>query len=116
MSEAAKSTEENKYINLNLKNVKSLKLSTMDCKEELELGRKEAYIEPQVQKFLRILLQKGKQDIMIPSFDPILGFRYEIAESAFENKTKLEVIEAFLERLSSTFVFFSARSNASFVG
>jgi hypothetical protein len=73
----------------------------MDCKEELELGRKEAYIEPQVQNFLRILLQKGKQDIMIPSFDPMLGFRYEIAESAFENKVKLEIIEAFLERLSS---------------
>jgi predicted RNA-binding Zn-ribbon protein involved in translation (DUF1610 family) len=92
--------KETKPIKLNLKNVGNLKLTTIDGEEELEIKRNEAYIEPPVQRFLRILLQKGRKNTIIPSFDPVLGFRYEIAESAFENDVKPEEIENFLERLT----------------
>jgi len=92
--------EETKPIKLNFKNVGSLKLPTIDAEEELELKRNEAYIEPPVQRLLRILLQKGRKNTITPSFDPVLGFRYEIAESAFENDVKPEETEKFLERLT----------------
>lgn len=68
-------------------------------KEKMELERREVYVEYPAQKLLRKLLEGGKDAEILPIYDPLKGFRYETAESAFEDATP-ETVKEFLERLS----------------
>jgi len=69
------------------------------AQKEIELKRREAYIERSTQKLVRNLLQGGKKAEIFPTYDPCSGFRYETVESVFDGSIPLEKAEAFLERL-----------------
>ncbi|MGQ9552429.1 MAG: TackOD1 domain-containing metal-binding protein [Candidatus Bathycorpusculaceae bacterium] len=84
---------------LSFNEINELMLGGADKKEEIELERRDAYIERPTQRLLRKLLESGKEAEMLPTYDPSYGFRYETAESVFEEATP-ERAEEFLERLS----------------
>lgn len=84
---------------LNFDEIKELMLTNPDAKEEIQLKRKEAYIERPTQKLLRNLLESGKEAMIRPTYDPSFGFRYETVESAFDQNVQPGQPEEFLERL-----------------
>jgi len=85
---------------LSFNEINELMLGSTDKKEEIELERREAYIERPTQRLLRKLLESGKEAEILPTYDPSSGFRYETAESVFEEDVTPETAKEFLERLS----------------
>ena len=67
--------------------------------EEIELRRKDAYVELPTQKLLRSLLEKGKNAEILPTYDPSYGFRYKAVESVFDEEAAPAKSAELLERL-----------------
>ena len=84
---------------LNFNDIRELMLTGPDAKEEVELKRKEAYIERPAQKLLRNLLESGKKATTLPTYDPSFGFRYKTVEAVFDENVSPGEAEELLERL-----------------
>ena len=98
----AKETPEVKkrsYDQLSLNEIKELALAKPGSEEEIELKRREAYIERPAQKLLRSLLEGGKKAEILPTYDLSSSFRYETVESVFDENVPPAKAEQFLERL-----------------
>ena len=98
----AKETPEVKkqyYDQLSLNEIKELALAKPGSEEEIELKRREAYIERPAQKLLRSLLESEKNAEILPTYDPSSSFRYETVESVFDENVTPAKAEQFLERL-----------------
>ena len=87
------------YDQLSLNEIKELALAKPGSEEEIELKRREAYIERPTQKLLRDLLERGKKAEILPTYDPSSSFRYETVESVFDENVSPAKAEDFLERL-----------------
>jgi DNA-directed RNA polymerase subunit RPC12/RpoP len=87
------------YDQLSLNEIKELALVKPGSEEEIELKRREAYIERPAQKLLRNLLESGKKAEILPTYDPSSSFRYETVESVFDEGISPAKSEEFLERL-----------------
>jgi len=85
---------------LSLSEIKELALAKPGAAEEIELKRREAYIERATQKLLRTLLEGGKKAEIVPTYDPSSSFRYETVESVFDENISPAKAKEFLERLS----------------
>jgi len=85
---------------LNFDEIRELMLTEPDAAEEIELKRKEAYIERPTQRLLRNILKSGKKATILPTYDKSFGFRYEAVESAFDENVSPEEVEGFLGRLN----------------
>ena len=72
---------------LRFNEIRELMLTGPDAEEEIELKRREAYIERPTQKLLRNLLEGGKKAEILPSYDLSLGFRYKTVESVFDDRS-----------------------------
>lgn len=100
--------------------INKLMHDTPDKKEEIELERREAYIERPTLKLLRNLLGNGKKAEILPTYDPASGFRYKVVESVFEENVSQEKAKEFLERLSRLEIlkksFFDTYSACPFCG
>jgi ssDNA-binding Zn-finger/Zn-ribbon topoisomerase 1 len=68
--------------------------------DEIQTERKQAYIERPTQNLLRNLLKTGKNEEILPSYDPASGFIYKTIEPAFEEEISHEKAAEFLERLT----------------
>jgi len=74
-------------------------LTTADFDYDFQIERKEAYMERSTQNLLRSLLKAGKNEEILPIYDPTSGFIYETIEPALEEVSHEKAIE-FLERLT----------------
>ena len=74
-------------------------LMTTDVEDQIQIERKEAYIERSTQNLLRNLLGSENEEI-IPTYDPTLGFIYKTIKKAFEEEISQEKATKFLERLT----------------
>ncbi len=90
-------TEQRKMPEIEFDGVNAIKSAETYNGKELELKRKEAYIERPIQALLRNLLETKKEEIL-PTYDPSYGFRYTAVESVFNGNSAMES-EAILERL-----------------
>jgi predicted RNA-binding Zn-ribbon protein involved in translation (DUF1610 family) len=68
--------------------------------EELQTERRQAYLERSTQNLLRGLLKDGKNEEILPTYDPNSGFIYKKIEHVFEEETSREQATEFLERLT----------------
>ena len=89
------------------KNTEEIKTTALE--EKIDIERRSAYIEPQTRDLLRRLLEDGDNAEIIPTYNPSLGFEYQItgslsnkAETDKLSKTTLENL-AQLEILKKTF-------------
>lgn len=85
---------------LRFNEIRELMLRGLEAEEEIELKRREAYIERPTQKLLRNLLEGGKKAEILPTYDLSLGFRYETVESVFDETVPPGKAEEFLEHLN----------------
>ncbi len=69
------------------KNVEAV--NTTNIEDNIELARKEAYIEPQTRDLLRRLLEEGDNEEIIPIYSPAFGFEYKTACSPPEDKNEV---------------------------
>ena len=82
------------------KKSKEIAIGTPDIEDEIQLERREAYIETETQKLLRELLQDEAQEEIIPFYDPANGFVYKSVEPILEETTDNKNAPEFLERLA----------------
>ena len=80
--------------------IRQLLLDKRGGMDEIELLRKEAYVELPIQKLLRNLLEDWKKVEIIPTYDPSQGYRYKTVESVFDKNVPPERAEELLERLT----------------
>lgn len=98
-AQSAAEEERRSSAKLNFDEIRELMLTNPDVAEEIELKRKEAYIERPTQRLLRDLLESGKEATVLPTYDQSFGFRYETVESAFDENVSPKETEELLERL-----------------
>ena len=79
---------------------KEIHIGAPDIEDEIQLERREAYLEVETQRLLRELLRIEPQEEIIPSYDPAKGFVYESVEPIFEETTDSKKVARFLERLT----------------
>ena len=79
---------------------KEISLGAPDIEDEIQLERREAYVEVETQKLLRELLRNETREEIVPSYDPAEGFVYRTVESVLDEKTDNKNIPEFLERLT----------------
>jgi hypothetical protein len=84
----------------NSKQNKEISIGAPDIEDEIQLERREAYVEVETQKLLRELLLKEAREEVIPSYDPANGFVYKSVEPIFEETTDNKNVTEFLERLT----------------
>ncbi len=89
--------KEEKQPGLDLPGLKAMTRTEPSTGQEVELKRKEAYIERPIQALLRTLLETKNKDIL-PTYDPSYGFKYPVVEPVIEENDPVET-EAILERL-----------------
>ncbi len=75
-------------------------LTAVNSDYDFQTERKEAYIERSTQNLLRSLLKAGKNEEILPVYDPTSGFIYETIEPALEEEVSHEKAIEFLERLT----------------
>jgi hypothetical protein len=85
---------------LRFNEIRELMLKGPEAEEEIDLRRREAYIERPTQKLLRNLLEGGKKAEILPIYDLSLGFRYKTVESVFDETVPPGKAEGFLEHLN----------------
>jgi len=85
---------------LDFEEIRGLMLTKPEAEEEIKLERMKAYIERPTQKLLRGLLESGGKTEILPTYDPSLGFRYEVVESVFDENVSPAEAEELLERLN----------------
>jgi hypothetical protein len=56
---------------------KEVTIGAPDIEDEIQLERREAYVEVETQKLLRDLLHNEAREEIIPSYDPANGFVYK---------------------------------------
>lgn len=92
--------EENKSSsNVALKQ-KEISVGTADIEDEIQLERREAYVEAETQKLLRELLSNEAREEIVPQYDPANGFVYKLVEPLLEETTDNKNVPDFLERLT----------------
>ena len=79
---------------------KEISIGAPDIEDEIQLERREAYVEVETQKLLRDLLHNEAREEVIPSYDPATGFVYKSVEPIFEETTDNRNVVEFLERLT----------------
>jgi Zn finger protein HypA/HybF involved in hydrogenase expression len=79
---------------------KEISLGAPDIEDEIQLERREAYVEVETQKLLRELIKNETREEIVPSYDPAEGFVYKTVESILDEKTDNKNIPEFLERLT----------------
>jgi hypothetical protein len=79
---------------------KEISIGAPDIEDEIQLERREAYVEVETQKLLRELLRNETREEIVPSYDPAHGFVYKLVESILDEKTDNKNIPEFLERLT----------------
>jgi len=82
-----------------LDEIRELILTKPEAEEEIKLERKKAYMERPVQRVLRNILESGGKEEILPTHDPIFGFRYKIVEAAYDENVSPAEAEELLERL-----------------
>ncbi len=96
-SDKKKLQEKSTSAKLDFSEIKELMLSGAESGADIELKRMEAYYELTTQKLLRNLLDRDEKEVL-PDYHPILGFKYDIVESALDSSPG--EAEEVLERLS----------------
>ena len=81
-------------------NNKELTIGAPDIEDEIELERREAYVELETQTLLRDLLRNDAKEEIIPTYDPTEGFIYKTIEHVCEEGTSNQKIVEYLERLT----------------
>src|SRR4030066_116323 len=79
---------------------KEISIGAPDIEDEIQLERREAYVEVETQKLLRDLLHNEAREEVIPSSHPATGFVYKSVEPIFEETTDNRNVVEFLERLT----------------
>ena len=79
---------------------KEISIGAPDIEDEIQLERREAYVEVETQKLLRELLSKETREEVVPSYDPAQGFVYKSVEPLLEETTDNKNVPEFLERLT----------------
>ena len=78
---------------------KEIALAASDIEDEIQLKRREAYIERPTQMLLREFLEGGKENIL-PIYDPSLGFTYPAIDLLLENSVPAQTATEFLDHLT----------------
>jgi predicted RNA-binding Zn-ribbon protein involved in translation (DUF1610 family) len=81
-------------------NAKEIQIGAPDIEDEIQLERREAYVELETQKLLRELLKEGSKKEIIPIYDPPEGYSYKSIKQIFEGETTNKEIIDFLDRLT----------------
>ena len=79
---------------------KEILIGAPDIEDEIQLERREAYVELETQKLLRELLKDGSKKEIIPTYDPPQGYTYKSIKQIFEGQTTNKEITNFLDRLT----------------
>ena len=69
-----------------------------DIENEIQLERREAYVEPLTRQILRNLLESGEEGEIIPFYHPASGFTYE-AKVSHKGNDPHKIPKEFLEKL-----------------
>ena len=93
-------SDSNARVKADSKQDKEISLGTSDIEDEIQLERREAYVEVETQKLLRELLSNEDREEIVPSYHPADGFVYKSVESILEEATDNKNIPEFLERLA----------------
>lgn len=81
------------------KQIKAVASGLSDLEDEIQLGRRSAYEDADIQRFLRALLHNTREEI-VPSYDPARGFVYKSVESILDQEIDAKKIAEMLERLA----------------
>jgi hypothetical protein len=79
---------------------KELSIGSPEIEDEIQLERREAYVEIETQKLLRELLRNGSKEEIIPAYDPVEGYTYKLIQHVVDEETSNKNIVEFLDRLT----------------
>ncbi len=95
------STEEQKQLLSKIfPNKKQEPTKTFDVEEQIELERREAYIEPNSRDLLRTILECSDKEEIIPKFVQGAGFVYQSPDNVFEGAKEKVINKDLLENLA----------------
>lgn len=81
-------------------NTKEIQIGAPDIEDEIQLERREAYIELETQRLLRELLKDGSRKEIIPTYDPAKGYTYKSIKQIFEGELSNKEMTEYLDRLT----------------